>query len=403
MSGASSQELHMNNMPRLLIVWPWVPCNETGAGILMRRLFESYPPDRLWLLTSSPAAQSTRTADPVPPPERHVTVSHFSFPRRFIHRFATFLNYLLIPVLVWRGVKMVRRHSIASLFAVPWNEYCAAAYFIHRLTGCPLFVYFMDDPLGSPGTRAGFLYRALMPRFLRAARRVWGITPAMCAHLEKTYGVKCELLPPFADTGLFTSAGALRSASPETEARIVYTGAIYTAQLDALQNLARALAKEQLDSNGTRFSLTLYTSLPESTLRQMGLTGSKITRSFVPNTQMPDVLAGARILFLPFSFAQNMRHVVETSIPAKLAEYLASGTPILVHAPSYSSASRYCREKNLALVVDQPDPALLAQAILRLATDAKLREELSANARAAAQQVHSRESVLPRFFAGLAS
>src|ERR1700680_4744608 len=149
---------------RLLLVWDWVPSHGTGAGVVMRRLLEAYPPERLWLLTSSRAAQGTRSQDPLPAEARTATVPRFAIPWRVLRRLTPLLNALLIPLIVWRGVRMVRRHSIQGLFAVPWNEYCAAAYFIHRLTGCPLFAYFMDDPLGSPGARAGFLYRALIPR-----------------------------------------------------------------------------------------------------------------------------------------------------------------------------------------------------------------------------------------------
>jgi glycosyltransferase involved in cell wall biosynthesis len=317
-----------------------------------------------------------------------------------LRRLAPLLNALLIPLIVWRGVRIVRRRSIQGLFAVPWNEYCAAAYFIHRLTGCPLFAYFMDDPLGSPDARTGFLYRPLMPRFLRAARRVWGISPAMCAHLERTYGVKCELLLPTLDSNAFGAAGARPSAAGNAEVRIIYTGAIYGAQLDALRNLVQVLKD---DSASPKISLTLYTSLEETTLHEMGLAGSNIRRAYVSSAGMSSVLCAADVLFLPLSFQPDQQHVVETSLPTKLAEYLASGTPILVHAPPYAGVTRYCRENRFGIVVDAPDPARLGQAIRQLASDPELREELSRNARSTLVANHSRESVLPRFLAGLAS
>jgi glycosyltransferase involved in cell wall biosynthesis len=387
----------------LLLVWDWVPSHGTGAGVVLRRLLETYPSERLWLLTSSRGAQATRSQDPLPAGAHTATLPRFAIPWKGLRRLTPVLNTLLIPLIVWRGVRLVRRHSIQGLFAVPWNEYCAAAYFIHRLTGCPLFAYFMDDPLGSPGARPGFLYRPLMPRFLRAARRVWGISPAMCAHLESAYGVKCELLLPTLDSDA-SSASSAAPARPSSaggaEVRIIYTGAIYGAQLDALRNLVRAL---NADSASPNLSLTLYTSLEEAALREMGLTGANIRRGYVPSVEMPSVLSAADVLFLPLSFTPDQRHVVETSLPTKLAEYLASGTPILVHAPPYASVAKYCREHRFGLIVDTPDPVRLGQALRQLASDPKLREELSRNARATFAANHSRETVLPRFLAGLAS
>lgn len=384
---------------RLLLLWDCVPSHGTGAGVVLRRLLETYPQERLWLLTSSRGVRGARSQDPLPDAAHTATLPRFAIPWRGLRRLTPLLNTLLIPLIVWRGVRLVRRHSIQGLFSIPWNEYCAAAYFIHRLTGCPLFAYFMDDPLGSPGTRSGFLYRPLMPRFLRAARRIWGISPAMCDHLETAYGVKCELLLPTLDSDASPAAPARPTEPRDGELHIVYTGAIYGAQLDALRNLKRALDGK---SSSPNLSLTLYTSVDEAGLREMGLAGANIRRAHVPSAEIPSVLSAADVLFLPLSFAPDQQHVVETSLPTKLAEYLASGTPILVHAPPYASVTKYCRERRFGLIVDAPDPVRLEQALRQLAGDPKLREDLSRNARATLAANHSRESVLPRFLSGLA-
>jgi glycosyltransferase involved in cell wall biosynthesis len=384
----------------MLLVWDQVPSNDTGARIVMRRLLETYPPDKLWLLTSAQAARSTRRQDTFFVSEHIAAMPRVLIPRRVLWRFASLLNALLTPLLVWRGVRMVRRHSIQALFAIPWSEYFVAAYFIHRLTGCPLFAYIMDDPIGSKGAWAAPLYHFVMPRLLRSARHIWGISPAMCAHLEGTYGVKCELLLPTLDSDGLPVTRARSPEPPGGEVRIVYTGAIYGAQLDALHNLVQVLTD---DSASPKICLTLYTSLDESHLREMGLAGANIRRAYVPISHMPEILADADVLFLPLSFEPEQQHVVETSLPTKLAEYLASGTPILVHAPPYSSVTKYCREHRFGVVIDTPDPARLGQALRQLACDPQLREELSRNARATLAANHSRKSVVPRFLARLAS
>jgi glycosyltransferase involved in cell wall biosynthesis len=211
--------------------------------------------------------------------------------------------------------------------------------------------------------------------------------------------VKCELLLPTLDSDA-PAAPARPTESRGAEVRIVYTGAIYGAQLDALRNLVQAL---NLDPSSPNLSLTLYTSLDEAALREMGLTGANIRRAYVPSAEIPSVLSAADVLFLPLSFAPDQQHVVQTSLPTKLAEYLASGTPILVHAPPYASVTKYCREHRFGLIVDAPDPVRLEQALRQLAGDPKLREDLSRNARATLAANHSRESVLPRFLSGLAS
>ncbi len=112
---------------------------------------------------------------------------------------------------------------------------------------------------------------------------------------------------------------------------------------------------------------------------------------------MPRTLAKADILFLPMSFEPRMKHMVSTSIPSKISEYLASGVPILVHGPAYCSAVRYCRESECGLVVDQPDDSALRDALIRLATDAELRQRLSRNAVEAARKNHDAPIVVANF------
>ena len=65
--------------------------------------------------------------------------------------------------------------------------------------------------------------------------------------------------------------------------------------------------------------------------------------------------------------------VVSTSLPTKTADYLASGVPILVHAPPYASIALAAAEGGWAEVVTDPDPAALGRSLDRLASDEELR------------------------------
>jgi glycosyltransferase involved in cell wall biosynthesis len=149
--------------------------------------------------------------------------------------------------------------------------------------------------------------------------------------------------------------------------------------------------------------LTLFTSSSDATLDREGLTGKNIRRDSVPQEEMARVLAEADAAFLPFSFEPGMRHVVETSLPSKMAEYLAAGMPILAHAPDSSTVARYCREYSCGLVVDQADDAALRDALLRLKNDPELRRELSVRALEVARENHDASRIAPEFLKQLSS
>jgi len=376
----------------MLIVWSWLPCNNTGAGILMRRLFAGYPPDRLWALTTTQVTRMTASFDPVPPPDQQVSVPQIQINRRWLDKLALLLNRLLIPWIVWRGVRLVRQEKIEAIFTVPWDHFTIAAYFIHKITGCPIYMYIMDDPVGSPrfGGLRPVAYAMLMPLLVRACKRVWGVSDGMCEYFAQAYGAKCLPLLPLVDIENFRKTGAKKALRANGTLCIIYTGSIYSAQIDAVRRLAHVVNQESEQDRSTQLKmrLTLYTSLSASALEQMGLAGSNIRRDEVRAEDIASVLAEADVAFLPLSFEPDMRHVVETSFPSKTAEYLAAGVPVLVHAPSYSAVARYCSERGCGMVVDEPNEDALRVALKRLIDDAGLRLELSAKALEVARKYH---------------
>ncbi|HET6370269.1 MAG TPA: methyltransferase domain-containing protein, partial [Nitrospiria bacterium] len=66
-------------------------------------------------------------------------------------------------------------------------------------------------------------------------------------------------------------------------------------------------------------------------------------------------------------FAECHGPNMKLSFPSKLADYTATGLPILIWAPPYSSAVRWAREnEGAAEVVDNQNPAALEKAVKRL-------------------------------------
>lgn len=391
----------VSKLPRTLIVWGWLPCNHLGAGILMRRLFADFPSHRLWALTSRQSVRTLASHDPVPQAERQISVPEVRIPHRWIDQLGRLLNCLLIPWTVWRGVRLVRRQQIEAIFTVPWDHFTMAAYFIHAVTRVPIFMYIMDDPAGArrPDGSQPLLYRILMPRLVRACKRVWGVSDGLCEYFARTYDVKCWPLLPLLDLDGFQRKGARRADRSDGSFHIVFTGAIYSAQVDAVRRLVHVVNQDS-GENGDRkvdMRLTLYTPTSARALERMGLVGQNVRHDEVKHEEIAGVLAEADVAFLPLSFEPDMRHVVETSFPTKIAEYLAAGLPILVHAPSYSAVARYCREHGCGLVVDEPNEAALRDALMRLATEPMVRQELSAKALDVAKERHDARRIAPLF------
>jgi hypothetical protein len=63
------------------------------------------------------------------------------------------------------------------------------------------------------------------------------------------------------------------------------------------------------------------------------------------------------------AFRSTIQEVLRSSAPAKMGEYLASGRPLLVHAPASTFIASHISAHNAGTVVDTPDPMLLASAL----------------------------------------
>jgi glycosyltransferase involved in cell wall biosynthesis len=164
--------------------------------------------------------------------------------------------------------------------------------------------------------------------------------------------------------------------NPTKPYKIVYTGMVYWPQERSLMNLFRTMDELR------EFSVRLDLYVPNATLSlERSLEKrSNIRLMSASQSEMPSVQCKATVLFLPLSWQTRAPDIVATATPGKLIDYLASGRPILIHAPPYSYISQYARENSFALVVDVEDTQVLREALLRLLQDVRYSKKLVRNA-----------------------
>ena len=379
------------------------PSSIAGAMVILRNLFQDFPPDRLWMLVTERAMRRVEIVDGQPLPWRCDTVPLPTIEGHFIWRFHYPLRAALIPIITRRAVEAIRRHQIEAIFSAPYDaEMLVAAYLAHRRTGCDLHVYVMDDWVYNARRThplLGWLAERYMPQIARSATRLWAISPAMAQDFANDYDVKAGILWHSVDLTAFGGARAQRKRSPDGVLTVVGLGSIYGVNLIPLRNLLAAIDRLRSDGDpALDWRFRLYTTQPAEWLTHLGISPTSWLEIQQASPQeVPHVLAQADVLFLPLSFEEPWAQIVRTSFPTKLAEYLASGTPILVHAPSYATTVQYTRTHDCALIVDTQDSGALVGALRRLATDTGLRARLSANAVAVAERNHDRRRVVAEF------
>ncbi len=302
-------------------------------------------------------------------------------PVRIPLRVRTAGNLLVAVRLGLDAARALRRDEVRGLLAVyPKQSYLFAACLAARTTRKPFAVYFTD------------VYVEGLPRGRRVARRieryvarrasvVFAMSEPHREQLEerlRAHGVAephvVEIPHPYV-----APATTVATELPG-EPSILFTGAIYDAQGDSIRRLVEALDLPELEGLDPR--LHLFSQLDPEVIAEEGIrAGGRVTLRSATSDETLAAQRGAGILYLPIAFGA-LEAVRQTASPTKLPEYLASGRPILVHAPPDAYVSRYAREHGFAEIVDVPDPAALAAAVRRLATDEARCAELVAKAEA---------------------
>jgi glycosyltransferase involved in cell wall biosynthesis len=266
-----------------------------------------------------------------------------------------------------------------------------AAYLASRRLKVPFIAYLFDDPVyqWEPGN-----YR----RLARLWEPLWGrgaaalITPNEVLAKDvraRLPNANISIVRNPVDPAAFSNPsadqpGPRSELPPDRVWRLLYTGSVYSAQASAFRNLNAALNRLR-----GRFVLDVYTAQPPAALAANGLDGPYVHyHTHAPQSMALFLQRNADILFLPLSFNSAIPEVILSSAPAKLGEYLAAGSPILVHAPSGSFVTELLRKAEAAVIVDRSDPDQLVDALTALANDASLRHRIIRNASDLAEEFH---------------
>ena len=377
-----------------------VPPSGAGQSVIISRLLEVLNPGSYCLITT----QCRETAGPNTtlhelPGHYHYLPKPFHFVRG--HRFG--LRYVREGI----NIPLAVRHQARRITRIVEEEACQAivactgditllpaAYLASRRAGIPLYAYIFDHYSDREWEEPSAAYwaRRFEPAFMKGAMRVIAPNETLRDDLRRRFGIDPKVIHNSLDISPYQTDG--QAPAPDLncdrEVSIVYTGQIYDAHYDAFRNLIKALTSLERD----KVKLHLYTDRAQAELELEGIGGPVVYHGLRSAADMPRVQMTGDILFLPLAFNSPYPNLVKTSATTKLGEYLAARRPVLVHAPPDSFISWYFREHDCGVVVDESNPARLAEGVQRILDDAELQQRLSKNAWARAVTdfdiVHSR-------------
>lgn len=367
-----------------------LPPSESAHAAIIHRLLRNLDPETYCLLSSVDYTSDNgpNYTGRLPGKYYHLPPS-FQFTRGYrfgLQALREKVNLVIAVVLRGRTISRILKRETcdAVIICTGGREILdfPAAYLASRLTGARFYAYLLDQYSHMVSYVLGDSFlRRFEARILKGATAVIVPNEFLRDELRERFNVEAVVIHNMCDLDLYQQGRT--SEHSNDEARIVYTGGVGPLHYDAFRNLLAAL--QLLERNDVR--LHLYTAQTRDSIEQEGIAGPRIVfHEHLPVWAMPEIQQNADILFLALAINSPHPEIVRTAMPGKMGEYLASGRPILVHAPPDSFIAWYFRHHECGVVVDQNDPAQLASAIDSLLNDASLRERLSTRARDRAKE-----------------
>jgi len=390
------QDLHVSaesSCPLLVYVGD-VPVEASYHGsALLHRLLSDYLPGRLMIVETATESQMERR------------LPHINYISRPIGK-ARWLNTRFHPYAVaWftRAAKGIGQQISQSLNGFECEGVLTVAHGFGWLAAAqialerrvPLHLIVHDDWPRVADVAPQFR-NWLDERFASVYRQAQSrlcVSPAMSRYYEQRYGVPAEVMYPgrAADCPDFDGPPA-HLARNDRSFTIAFAGTInsdgYIKALIALQTALKPI-------NGR---LLIFGPLTPDVALQIGLND--------PRTEISGLLSAADLLkrlrdeadalFVPMSFDAPDRANMEMAFPSKLADYTATGVPLLIYGPGYCSAVTWARENSGVAEVVESESGLAA-AIARLANDPHHRIALGERALSTGREFFSHARVQQRF------
>lgn len=358
--------------PRLLYVGD-VPVEASYHGsALLYRLLSDYPPDRLTIIETATKSETSR---------RLSQVNYLSHPiasQRWLNtRFHPYVAAWFTQAGKRSAPKITQSlngFAFESVLTVAHGFGWLAAAEIAEQRSVPLHLIVHDDwPRVANVAFRSWLDQRFASVYRQARSRLC-VSPAMSRSYSERYGRPAETIYP--------SRAATCPHYDKPPARLAHNDHVFTVAFAGTINsngYTRALiaVQDALKSVGGR--LLIFGPTTEADAQQSGLTGADV-RGLVSSSELLTILREeADALFVPMSFDVADRVNMEMAFPSKLADYTATGLPLLIYGPGYCSAVTWARENpGVAKVVDsEPD---LRDAITDLAQNPDTRITLGQRA-----------------------
>ena len=169
----------------------------------------------------------------------------------------------------------------------------------------------------------------------------------------------------------------------------VYAGGLHLNRYRSLAAIAKSVDEQNATHPEKLYHLEIYTDEKSKSLYESALSvySSVTFRPYVTHENILSVYRRAFVLVHIESFDTENRSFIRYSLSTKISEYLATGLPILLYAPSDIFVTEYLKSHDAAAVAS--DENTLKLIVKRMTEDAAYRGRIGKNAQRLANEKHT--------------
>ncbi|MHA1364839.1 MAG: hypothetical protein ACTSP5_00305 [Candidatus Heimdallarchaeota archaeon] len=375
--------------PKVVVVSHTLPPSCSGQAIMIHRIFKNFPEEKYSFISTDIDFDSKRPKATKKLPGRYfylkppIKLSPLHMPRLgFINTIKSFFrNFFMMSITIltktYQITRILKNEKASLVISCTANlPNIPAAFLASKITRTHFVPYIFDD-FAYQTTGAWRLFSRVLEKYiLKRSSNIIVTNEYMQAEYLKRYGVASTIIH---NPTTFFEEKTTKEKLPfsKNKVNIVYTGAIYSAQIDALYNLVQGI----IASQRTNIELHLYTDTSLEILKKHHLIEDFVKyHEHVSSEKIPYILTNAQILFLPLAFDSHIPEVIRSASPGKMGDYLASEGLILVNAPADSFINWYFTHHKCGVVVSTKNPKELGEALVTIIDNKELQEKLRENA-----------------------
>ncbi len=180
------------------------------------------------------------------------------------------------------------------------------------------------------------------------------------------------------------------------EFQILYAGRIGIGTSNSVLMFAKAV--ELLGEAGFNVEFQIQTKfIPEKINEKLKQLKYTVIVEFIDYNLLPKKLSSVDLLVLPMDFDKKNLKYIRLSMPTKVPEYLACGTPIIVLASEVTALAKYAIQSKWAKVVSDNSQFKIKEALVELIVNKGLRQSIVSNGRKVLIENHIAETIRDDF------